>query len=141
VAAIFFCSFYLINLILAIVTISYVEQQKKVEAENEERERRKIEDEEERKVSEANALLRVDNGHYVENSNRNILYSDVSIEYEQNEDRKNQQASGFSYLSEQNQTNNDLAITVKRKYICILFFIIYLKALSNEISYRMCSNC
>jgi hypothetical protein len=122
VAAIFFCSFYLINLILAIVTISYVEQQKKVEAENEERERRKIEDEEERKVSEAHALLRVDNEHYVENSNRNISYSGVSIEYEQNEDRKNQQASGFSYLSEPNQTNNDSAITVKRKYIFILFF-------------------
>ncbi len=107
---------------MAIVTISYVEQQKKVEAENEERERRKIEDEEERKVSEAHALLRVDNEHYVENSNRNISYSGVSIEYEQNEDRKNQQASGFSYLSEPNQTNNDSAITVKRKYIFILFF-------------------
>ncbi len=39
---IFFGSFYLVNLILAIVSMSYLEQQKKVEAENEEREKRKI---------------------------------------------------------------------------------------------------
>ncbi|CAF3628000.1 unnamed protein product [Rotaria socialis] len=45
VAVIFFGSFYLVNLILAIVSMSYQEQQKQVEAENEERARRKLEDE------------------------------------------------------------------------------------------------
>jgi heme/copper-type cytochrome/quinol oxidase subunit 2 len=45
VAVIFFGSFYLVNLILAIVSMSYVDEQKRVEAENQERERRKIEDE------------------------------------------------------------------------------------------------
>ncbi|CAF0840530.1 unnamed protein product [Rotaria sordida] len=89
VVVIFFGSFYLVNLILAIVSMSYLEQQKKVEAENEERERRKIEDElelkneEAQKTLEAHALLPVENALGFENSNRKISYSDVSIEHDQ----------------------------------------------------------
>ena len=66
VAAIFFGSFYLVNLILAIVSMSYLQQQKKVQSENEERERRKIEDqleiqkEEAREALETDALLHLD---------------------------------------------------------------------------------
>ena len=53
VVVIFFGSFYLVNLILSVVAMSYQEQQKKVEAENEELERRKIEDELEIKNEES----------------------------------------------------------------------------------------
>ena len=66
VVAIFFGSFYLVNLILAIVSMSYLQQQKKVQAENEERERQKIEDEldshdaETRIASEADPLLHLE---------------------------------------------------------------------------------
>ena len=68
VAGIFFGSFYLINLILAIVSMSYLQQQKKVQAEKEERERRKIEDdlelrnEEAQKASEVDTLLHSSQG-------------------------------------------------------------------------------
>ncbi|CAF2903870.1 unnamed protein product [Rotaria sp. Silwood2] len=101
VAVIFFGSFYLVNLILAIVSMSYQEQQKKVQAENEERERRKIENEleeqneEARKASELHALLHTDNEQYIENAlcfenpNRKTSYSSLSIEYEQNQ-KKNE---------------------------------------------------
>jgi len=97
VAVIFFGSFYLVNLILAIVSMSYQEQQKKVRAENEERERRKIADElvqqneEARKLSEFDQSLHIENDQYLENvlffenSNRKISYSNLSIEYEQNQ--------------------------------------------------------
>jgi uncharacterized protein YjaG (DUF416 family) len=92
VAVIFFGSFYLVNLILAIVAMSYLEQQQKVEAENEERERRKIEDElelqneEARKVSDAHAHNEqdVESVLCLENSNRKISFSGDPIEYEQN---------------------------------------------------------
>ena len=60
VAVIFFGSFYLVNLILAIVSMSYQEQQKKVNAENEERERRKVEDELEQQNEEARKALDFD---------------------------------------------------------------------------------
>jgi hypothetical protein len=95
-AVIFFGSFYLVNLILAIVSMSYQKQQKKVRTENEERERRKVEDEleqkneEARKLSAFNELLSIENDQYFENvrvfenSNRQISYSNLSIEYEQN---------------------------------------------------------
>jgi hypothetical protein len=76
--------------------MSYQEQQKKVRAENVERERRKVEDELEqqnevaRKASEFNELLYPENEQYLdnvlffENSNQKISYSNLSIEYEQN---------------------------------------------------------
>ena len=76
--------------------MSYQEQQKKVRAENEERERRKVEDEleqqneEARKASEFGQLLYLDNEQYTdnvlcfENPNRKISCSNLSIEYEQN---------------------------------------------------------
>ncbi len=97
VAVIFFGSFYLVNLILAIVSMSYQEQQKKVKAENEERERRKFADELEqkneeiRKASEFDVLLHgendqcLENALFFENPNRKISYSSLFIEYEQNE--------------------------------------------------------
>ncbi len=97
VAVIFFGSFYLVNLILAIVSMSYQEQQKKVRAENEERERRKVADElvqqneEARKLSKFDQSLHIENDQYLENvlffenSNRKISYSSLSIEYEQNQ--------------------------------------------------------
>lgn len=75
--------------------MSYQEQQKKVNAEKLERERRKVEDELEqqnedaRKLSECDALLpverTVDNVLVFENSNRLPSLSSLSIEYEQNE--------------------------------------------------------
>jgi hypothetical protein len=81
--------------------MSYQEQQKKVRAENVERERRKVEDELEqqnevaRKASEFNELLYPENEQYLdnvlffENSNQKISYSNLSIEYEQNRKVKN----------------------------------------------------
>ncbi len=95
VVVIFFGTFYLVNLILAIVSMSYQEQQKKVNAENEERERRKVEDELEqkneeiRKLSECDGYLHynesnVDNALFFENPNRQLSYSSLSIEYDQN---------------------------------------------------------
>jgi hypothetical protein len=95
VAVIFFGSFYLVNLILAIVSMSYQEQQKKVRAENEERERRKVEDEREqqneeaRKLSESDGILSTDqhpvHDHtlFFENPNRQVSFSSLSMEYEQ----------------------------------------------------------
>jgi uncharacterized membrane protein len=56
---IFFGSFYLVNLILAIVSMSYLDQQQKVAAENVENERRKIEDELEVKNEEIRKALEV----------------------------------------------------------------------------------
>jgi uncharacterized membrane protein YhiD involved in acid resistance len=89
---------YLVNLILAIVSMSYQEQQKKVRAENEERERRKVKDELEQqneiaqKVSELNGLLHdntieenVEGALFFENPNRKISSSSLSIEYDQNQ--------------------------------------------------------
>jgi len=96
VAVIFFGSFYLVNLILAIVSMSYQEQQQKVRAENQERERRKIADEldqqneQARKLSLFDSLSHTDNQPFpsnaiiFENSNRKISSSSLSIEYEQN---------------------------------------------------------
>jgi hypothetical protein len=80
----------LVNLILAIVSMSYLGQQKLVEAENEERDRRKIKDELELQNEEAEARLSNDIEQHVENalcfedSNYQMSYSGVSIEYEQN---------------------------------------------------------
>ena len=72
-------------------------QQKKVRAENEERERRKVKDdleqqqnEEARKASEFDGLFYNNNEQYLENvlcfenPNRKISSSSLSIEYEQN---------------------------------------------------------
>ncbi len=84
---IFFGSFYLVNLTLAIVAMSYLEQKKKVEAENKERERRKSIHKLERKLekprrlSEVHTLLHVDNTH----RNRTVTFSGVPIEYEENQ--------------------------------------------------------
>ena len=58
VAVIFFGSFYLIYLILAIVSMSYLKQQKLVEAENVEHERRKTEDDLEIENEEEQTRLR-----------------------------------------------------------------------------------
>ncbi|CAF4713197.1 unnamed protein product [Rotaria sp. Silwood1] len=148
VAVVFFGSFYLVNLILAIVSMSYLEQQKIVVADNEEREKRKIEDElqfqneEAQRVSDAHAHSHVDHDQYVENalsfqdSNRQISHTSISIEDKQNEkkndlnniqsfqaifsdqtlqnstddEKKRQQTSGISYLSDQNQNNSDSTI-------------------------------
>ena len=61
VAVIFFGSFYLVNLILAIVSMSYLEQQKTVEEENVERERRRIADEAEIENERQEKLLAFSN--------------------------------------------------------------------------------
>jgi hypothetical protein len=99
VAVIFFGSFYLINLILAIVSMSYQEQQKKVRAEAEERDRRKVKDELEqqnedaRKLSEFDHFLSENNNEpyrdnvlIFENPNRKISTSSLSMEYDQNQE-------------------------------------------------------
>ena len=76
--------------------MSYQEQQKKVRAENEERERRKVEDELEQQneqakiVSLSERFSAVDQGQYphnvllFENADRKISTSGLSIEYEDN---------------------------------------------------------
>jgi hypothetical protein len=95
VAVIFFGSFYLVNLILAIVSMSYQQQQQKVNAEKQERERRKVKDdleqqnEEARKISIVDEYLHsheqnLDNALFFENPNRQPSYSSISIEYDQN---------------------------------------------------------
>ena len=69
--------------------MSYLNQQKIVEAENEERERRKVEDELALKNEEAQALSPVNNERFVENSvyfensTRQIAYSHAANECEQ----------------------------------------------------------
>jgi len=146
----------LINLILSVVAMSYQEQQRKVEAENEELERRKIEDELElksedsRNISNAHALLHVDNEQDVENPNRKISCSGVSDELNNIRSRPMLQFDKSSLVfpnatisdttsipfldetqpntpneerkSQRNQNNNDSIITVKRKYIFIFLF-------------------
>ncbi|CAF0997674.1 unnamed protein product [Rotaria sordida] len=106
VAVIFFGSFYLVNLILAIVSMSYQEQQQKVRAEKQERERRKVEDEleqqyeEARKASASDSLFQcqdqnLQNALFFENSNRQPSYSSLSIEYDQyriNHDNEQQES-------------------------------------------------
>jgi hypothetical protein len=116
--------------------MAYQEQQRKVEAENEELKRRKIEDELElkseelRNISDADALLHVDNKQYVDNPNRpfdksslifpnatisdttSIPFLDETQPNTPNEDRK----------SQRNKNNNNSIITVKRKYIFIFLF-------------------
>ena len=94
VAVIFFGSFYLVNLILAIVSMSYQEQQKKVAAEKQERERRKVEDEleqqneEARKASECDGLLHPEQNEqchealFFESLERQHSYSSLSLEYD-----------------------------------------------------------
>lgn len=96
VAVIFFGSFYLVNLILAIVSMSYQEQQQKVRAEMEELERRKVEDEMERKsegirkISEVNEFMNFPSEQYgeniliLDNLHRKISSTNLSIEYEAN---------------------------------------------------------
>ncbi|UJR17003.1 hypothetical protein I4U23_003901 [Adineta vaga] len=106
VAVIFFGSFYLVNLILAIVARSYLEQQNKAAAENEECERHKLA----RKNEENQAH---DNSH----SNTSIQCERKKNEFElvpstcsidrsnfdvQNEERKSQRISNVSYSSERN---------------------------------------
>ena len=96
VAVIFFGSFYLVNLILAIVSMSYQEQQQKVRAEIEEHERRKVEDElerqsqEVRKISEFHEFMHLESEKYgdnrliFDNSNRKVSSTNLSVEYDQN---------------------------------------------------------
>ncbi len=79
---IFFGSFYLVNLILAIVSRSYLEQQNTVEAENQECQRRKTE--EARQELEARAILDVENALDFQDEYHLDSHSDVSIQYEQN---------------------------------------------------------
>ncbi|CAF1269012.1 unnamed protein product [Rotaria sordida] len=103
VAVIFFGSFYLINLILAIVSMSYLEQQKQIEDENKEFERRKIEDEleiqneKEQKALKVQSHLHIENISYDDNLDRQISYDTILIEYIQNENtnnsKKNMQSS------------------------------------------------
>ncbi|CAF3299981.1 unnamed protein product [Rotaria socialis] len=99
-AIIFFGSFYLINLILAIVSMSYLGQQTLVEAENEERERRKIQDdidlenEEVQKALEAHVLLHAETALGGEDANCRISYSGISIECEQNETKHESNSIG-----------------------------------------------
>ncbi|CAF4869602.1 unnamed protein product [Rotaria sp. Silwood1] len=95
-AVIFFGSFYLINLILAIVSMSYFEQQKQIEIENKELERRKIEDEleiqneEAQKALEAQSHLHTENTPcYYDDLDRQISHCTISIEYKQNENTNN----------------------------------------------------
>jgi uncharacterized protein YlxW (UPF0749 family) len=95
VAVIFFGSFYLVNLILAIVSMSYQEQQKKVNAEKLERERRKVKDELEQQNEEARKLSayveplaeeqKVDNTLVFQKFSRQTSFSSLSIEYDRNQ--------------------------------------------------------
>ncbi len=94
-AVIFFGSFYLINLILAIVSMSYFNQQKQIEAENEELARRKMEDEleiqneEVQKALEAQIHLHTESTRCYNDLDRQISNGTVSIEYEEKENVNN----------------------------------------------------
>ena len=87
-AVIFFGSFYLINLILAIVSMSYFEQQKQIEAENEELARRKIEDELEIQNEEEEKHLHTENTRCYNDLDHQIFSGTVSIDFEENENVK-----------------------------------------------------
>jgi hypothetical protein len=116
VAVIFFGSFYLVNLILAIVSMSYQDQQKKVKAETEERERRKVKDELEeqnevaRKASELEGVAHYDeenieNALFFENPNGQLSYSSLSLEYDdQNRLGKHKQSIQTSPLLFENSS-------------------------------------
>ncbi|CAF3386208.1 unnamed protein product, partial [Rotaria socialis] len=94
VAVIFFGSFYMVNLFLAIVAMYYAEEQKIVAAEKENRKKRRIEDEleiqkdKEQKSLEVHADRHVDNEQYLKNilnvqgSKNKTSYCNVSIEVE-----------------------------------------------------------
>ncbi|CAF1538985.1 unnamed protein product [Rotaria magnacalcarata] len=94
VAVIFFGSFYMVNLFLAIVAMYYAEEQKIVAAEKENRKKRRIEDEleiqkdKEQKSLEVHADRHVDNEQYLKNilnvqgSKNETSYCNVSIEVE-----------------------------------------------------------
>ena len=95
VAVIFLGSFYLINLILALVSMSYKDQHKKGDEENQERERHKAvneferQNEEPEKVSNFNELLQdydrnLDHGPVFAKLNRQSSYSSLSVEYDRN---------------------------------------------------------
>ncbi|CAF1120007.1 unnamed protein product [Adineta ricciae] len=101
VAVIFFGSFYLVNLILAIVARSYLEQQTKAAAENEEFERQKI-----------------------ENQRKQILSSKTSVDSEQNTkinpsqlSRKSQQ---FNNDSSERNRNDDTFDQIESDIQCAL---------------------
>jgi hypothetical protein len=71
--------------------MSYQQQQQKVNAENQERERRKVENDLEQQNEEARKISifdeneqRIDNALFFENPNRQPSYSSISIEYDQN---------------------------------------------------------
>ncbi len=99
IGVIFFGSFYLINLILAIVSMSYFEQQKQIEAENEELARRKIEDELEIQNEEAQKHLHTENARCYDDLDRQSSYGIVSIEYQENENVNNlKQQENFFFV-------------------------------------------
>jgi hypothetical protein len=105
--------------------MSYLEQQQKVDAENEERERRKVKDEEARKILETQSSV-LSNAANV----TTIPLFDETQQNSANEDRKGLQTSDFS----------NSIITVKRKYIFILFLKIYLKASATRTPCKICTN-
>ncbi|CAF1586722.1 unnamed protein product, partial [Adineta ricciae] len=130
VAVIFFGSFYLVNLILAIVSMSYQEQQKKVNAEKLERERRKVEDELDQqnddieKISDYDQLIDdkhlFENTLVFENSNRQPSLSSLSIEYDQNhlkyELRQKQSIQTSSFLFENGSCTLSKPMTTFEEY-------------------------
>ncbi|UJR15131.1 hypothetical protein I4U23_002096 [Adineta vaga] len=130
VAVIFFGSFYLVNLILAIVSMSYQEQQKKVNAEKLERERRKVEDELDQqnegiqKIAAYDQSLEdehtIDNTLVFENSNRQLSLSSLSIEYDENclryELKKKQSIQTSPFLFENDSYSISKPMTTFEEY-------------------------
>ncbi|CAF4218965.1 unnamed protein product [Rotaria socialis] len=124
-AVIFFGSFYLINLILAIVSMSYFEQQKQIEAENEELERRKIEDELEIQNEDAETHLHTETASCHDQLDHQISNCTVATQYEQKEkangSNKIQSSQTAPSMYQFNKSNSSLSTTLLNDYATLLF--------------------
>ncbi|CAF4283364.1 unnamed protein product, partial [Rotaria magnacalcarata] len=124
-AVIFFGSFYLINLILAIVSMSYFEQQKQIAAENEELERRKIQDELEIQNEEAEIHLHTENAPCHDELDHHISNCTVAIQYEQKEKANSSNRIRSSQTTPSiyqfNKSNLSLSNTLMDDYAALLF--------------------
>ncbi|CAF4094573.1 unnamed protein product [Adineta steineri] len=102
-SVIFFGSFYLVNLILAIVSRSYLDQQSKDEAENEENEKHKTEDELQLKNEQDQICLDIQNENKIQLNSMELS----SLTFQSGNENvnlilTNEEINKSSYLSQQN---------------------------------------
>ncbi|CAF4075226.1 unnamed protein product, partial [Adineta steineri] len=99
-SVIFFGSFYLVNLILAIVSRSYLDQQSKDEAENEENEKHKTEDELQLKNEQDQICLDIQNENKIQLNSIELTFQSGNENV--NLILTNEEINKSSYLPQQN---------------------------------------